>query len=97
MTSNQAKVDEREGYCNIWALFDNICVEKLDIFQYVQPQYLTFVSKVVNMQFKFFEGSVATVCRRSWQMNNCCVVTYLNILCAKYYKNWLTFVETTAK
>jgi len=35
-------------------------VEKLDIFQYVQLQYLTFVNKVI-MQIICFEGSVESV------------------------------------
>jgi len=55
-------VDEREVYCNILALLVNSCVEKLDILQYVQPQYLTFVNNVIIMQFKFSHSSVATVC-----------------------------------
>jgi len=80
-----------------WALLDNNCVEKLDIFQYVQPQYLRFVNKVIIMQVKFSQGSVATVCRWSEQMNNCYVATYFGILCAKYYKNRSMFVKTTAK
>jgi len=43
---------------------DNNFVEKLDIFPYVQLQYVTFVNKLIIMQFKFSEGSVA-VCSRS--------------------------------
>jgi len=72
-------------------------VEELNIFQYVQPQYLTFVNNVIIMQFKFSQGSVASACRLSGQISNCCVATYLSILCAKYYKNWSMFVKTTAK
>jgi len=30
-------------------------------------------------------------------MNNCCVSTYLSILCARYYENRSVFVKTTAK
>jgi len=72
-------------------------VVKQDIFQYVQLQYLTFVNKVIIMQFKFSQNSVATVCRWSGQMDNCCVATYLSILCAKLYENRSMFVKNTAK
>jgi len=89
-------VDKREGYCNIWALLDNKCVEKLDIFQYMQLQYVMFV-KVIIMQFKFSQGSVATVCRWSGQIINCGVATYLSVLSAKCYKNRSMFVKITAK
>jgi len=71
----------------IWAVLDNNCVEKLDIFQYGQPQYLTFVTKVIIMQLKFSQGSAVPVCRWRGQMNNCGAATYLSILCAKYYEN----------
>jgi len=74
-----------------------LCAEKLDIFQYVQPKYLTFVNKVIIMQFIISQGSVATLCRKSGQVNNCCIATYLSILCAKYYENRSMFVKTTAK
>jgi len=66
------------------------------IFQFVQQQYLTFVNKVIIMQLKSSQGSVATVCRWSGQVNNRCAATYLSMLCAKYYKNQLIFL-TTAK
>jgi len=61
-------------------------------FQYVQLQYLTFVNKDIVTQFKFFLGSVAILCRWSGQINNSCVATYLNMLCAKYHQNGSMFV-----
>jgi len=50
MIASWACVDETEGCCNIWALLDNNCAEKLDIFQCVQLQYLTYVNEVIIMQ-----------------------------------------------
>jgi len=42
----------------------------MDIYSYVQPQDLKSVNKVIMMQFKLTQGSVATVCKWSGQMNN---------------------------
>jgi len=97
--------EEDIGYCNIWALLDNNC-EKTGYFSVCHLQYLTFVrpNKVIIMQFKFSQCSVATICRWSRQINNCYVATYLNItkisagrLCAKYYENRSMLVKTTVK
>jgi len=87
----------KEKVIVIFKLRWTIIVWKTGYFSYVQPQYLTFINAVIMMYFNFFQGSAATVCRCSCQMNNCCVATYLGILCAKYYKNQSMFIKTTPK
>jgi len=43
------------------------------------------------------QGSLATIRRGGKHLNNCYIANYFNILCAKYYGNRSTFVETTLK
>jgi len=48
-------------------------------------------------QINFFKGSVATLCRWSGHINNCCVASSFSILCVKFYGKRSVFVGTTVE
>jgi len=73
----------------MWALLDSNFVEKLDIFSMCNHN-------IYHLLMSHYDA-VQILCRWRGQISNCCVATYLSILCAKYYKNRLMFVKTTAK
>jgi len=102
----------KEKVIVIFELCWAIIVWKINVFQYVQLQYLTFVNKVIIMQFKFSKGSVTTVCRWSGQISNCCIAIQILYVCLSccydcchcfdeqsfiYYENRSMFVKTTTK
>jgi len=62
---------------------------------HILPEKTT--SKCSKVVINISQGSAATSSRWSRQINNFCVAYYLNILCAKYCRNWSTYVHSTIK